>query len=678
MGKNDSAAGPPASTATEGRRLDSWKEIAAYLKRDVRTVQRWETVEGLPAHRHVHKLRSSVYAYVEELDQWWTGRQQALESLPAANSVKSKRTLWYGAAATLAVTFAASWLLLTSRRVDRQLNVHPMTGERGVESNPSFSPDGTKVAYVWWKEDDDYSDIFVRSLISDESLRITSTPITGEGPVVWSPDGNWLAYFGLRDGKRWIIVSPATGGREKKIANVNSFPFDMLPHLLSWAPDSQTLLFPDYVPGENFVAIHAASTASGERWRVTHPDAGGVDTSPSVSADGTRLAFLRSATANLTGRIHIAPVSNSLHTIGVAAPLSQEPRSAAGLMWVGREHRLVYAFTRFSMGTPGLWSVRTDRREGPRLIFPFPPSYSVTATMSADGQRIAFASYIGNRGFTRLDFPADPSRESVLHGLIGSAAGDQNPNLSPTGDRIAYGSSRSGHPEVWISKTDGSQPIRLTQFGGPLTGTPRWSPDETQIAFDSAANFNSDIWIVNSEGGQPRRLTTEPSAEFNPSWSVDGNSIYFTSNRTGRHEIWKAPAAGGAAVQITRNEGFGGFESPDGKYFYYGTKYIYPALRRVPVNGGAEETLVPRIRYIHDLRVGRSGVYFLADCRPCQSLKQAWELQRYTFSTGELDVLARFRARMSMGLAISPDETWALVNVWERTTVNIILVEGVN
>ncbi|WP_321476180.1 hypothetical protein [uncultured Paludibaculum sp.] len=55
----------------------------------------------------------------------------------------------------------------------------------------------------------------------------------------------------------------------------------------------------------------------------------------------------------------------------------------------------------------------------------------------------------------------------MLHGLIGSAAGDQNPNLSSKGDRIAYGSGRTGHPEIWISKIDGSQPIRLTQMGGP-------------------------------------------------------------------------------------------------------------------------------------------------------------------------------------------------------------------
>ncbi len=48
-------------------RLDSWKEIAGYLKRDIRTVQRWEKREELPVHRHIHEKGGSVYAYPAEL-----------------------------------------------------------------------------------------------------------------------------------------------------------------------------------------------------------------------------------------------------------------------------------------------------------------------------------------------------------------------------------------------------------------------------------------------------------------------------------------------------------------------------------------------------------------------------------------------------------------------------------
>ena len=55
-----------------GQQLDSWKAIANYLKRDVRTVQRWERQEGLPVHRKLHDKLSSVYAYKPELDDWWS------------------------------------------------------------------------------------------------------------------------------------------------------------------------------------------------------------------------------------------------------------------------------------------------------------------------------------------------------------------------------------------------------------------------------------------------------------------------------------------------------------------------------------------------------------------------------------------------------------------------------
>ncbi len=61
-------------------RLDSWKEIAAYLKRGARTVQRWEREEGLPVRRLQHDKLGSVYAFRAELDTWWAARAKDVES----------------------------------------------------------------------------------------------------------------------------------------------------------------------------------------------------------------------------------------------------------------------------------------------------------------------------------------------------------------------------------------------------------------------------------------------------------------------------------------------------------------------------------------------------------------------------------------------------------------------
>jgi TolB-like protein/tetratricopeptide (TPR) repeat protein len=65
---------PNAAPDSRGRRLESWKEIAVYLGRDVTTVRRWERREGLPVSRILHSKIGSVYAYTTELDAWRDSR----------------------------------------------------------------------------------------------------------------------------------------------------------------------------------------------------------------------------------------------------------------------------------------------------------------------------------------------------------------------------------------------------------------------------------------------------------------------------------------------------------------------------------------------------------------------------------------------------------------------------
>ena len=75
-------------------RLDSWKEIAAYLKRDVRTVQRWEREEGLPVQRLLHAKQGTVYAQPQELDAWWNSRRMRLErDLPKPTQIARTRRI---------------------------------------------------------------------------------------------------------------------------------------------------------------------------------------------------------------------------------------------------------------------------------------------------------------------------------------------------------------------------------------------------------------------------------------------------------------------------------------------------------------------------------------------------------------------------------------------------------
>src|ERR1700731_1526100 len=106
MGETPSGT-PPSGSPPEDR-LDSWKEIAAYLNRDVTTVQRWEKREGMPVHRHQHDRMGSVFASRAELDAWARGRNlRAAElneniapspdpatSLPPSPAMAASRIQW--------------------------------------------------------------------------------------------------------------------------------------------------------------------------------------------------------------------------------------------------------------------------------------------------------------------------------------------------------------------------------------------------------------------------------------------------------------------------------------------------------------------------------------------------------------------------------------------------------
>ena len=111
---------PPAS-----KRLDSWKEIAAYLKRDESTVRRWEK-EGLPVHRHAHKRKATVYAHKSEIDVWWNDGHGKLESIETATAGRRWRVVWW---ATAGLTLLAVGVGLNVAGVRDRLLGRPVAGE---------------------------------------------------------------------------------------------------------------------------------------------------------------------------------------------------------------------------------------------------------------------------------------------------------------------------------------------------------------------------------------------------------------------------------------------------------------------------------------------------------------------------------------------------------------------
>ncbi len=155
--------------------------------------------------------------------------------------------------------------------------------------------------------------------------------------------------------------------------------------------------------------------------------------------------------------------------------------------------------------------------------------------------------------------------------------------VSPSGQTIAFASTRSGTEEVWTSQADGSHPMQLTRQGG--TG-PAWSPDGQRIVFVSIVEGKADIYVVDAEGGEPKRLTTDPKPDNTPSWSHDGRWIYFA---TANQQIRKVSPEGEETFPVARRWAWP-HASAAGEYVYYMQGRIW----RVPSEGGEEVEILEK------------------------------------------------------------------------------------
>lgn len=120
--------------------LESWKQIAAYLKKSERTVRRWERVEGLPVHRHEHVKQDTVFAHVDELDRWVGRRRQTgVPSVPSAGT----------AHATVPRAEATNSYLLEHDAITRVIDCYIAGGRAGDSEmmRPAFHPQATMAGF---------------------------------------------------------------------------------------------------------------------------------------------------------------------------------------------------------------------------------------------------------------------------------------------------------------------------------------------------------------------------------------------------------------------------------------------------------------------------------------------------------------------------------------------------
>ncbi len=197
---------------------------------------------------------------------------------------------------------------------------------------------------------------------------------------------------------------------------------------------------------------------------------------------------------------------------------------------------------------------------------------SVSPRVSPDNSRLAFSS-LGRQGF-------EIHMYSLLLGRMvnfpTSGGASFSPAWSPSGKDVAYSSTRSGTPSIWITDSNGNLARRVTSFkGGDVS--PVYNPKTgSQIAWISGRTGLPQLYVMDTDGSNVSRMTDGGYAS-SPSWSPNGQFIAFAWNRKygpgapGGQDIYVMEVATKRWIQLTHDGGRCDFPSwsPDGRHIVY-------------------------------------------------------------------------------------------------------------
>ena len=539
--------GSPTSAPHD--RLDSWKAIAGYLKRDVTTAQRWERREAMPVHRHLHEKQGSVYAYRSELDAWSQRRRTEIgvaeepASEPVVQSGVAPFSLQDGRRGTrrrlvtvlggvlVAVLGISAWWIVAQRNgADRDplrdARVTQLTDLSGTEQAAAISPDGRFVAFL--AQESGHSDAWITEVGSSQYRNLTHGGVSElVNPSIrtlgFSPDGRLVTIWsrksdGSRSGDINILATPAQGS-----ADLETY----LPEAaeLAWSSDGHRLVYHTTAPGDP-IFVKASGQASAHQIYVA--PAGVHCHFPVWSADDAYIYFVRGIPPDAWDIWRIRPSGEGLERITFHNSLVSHP------VLLDR-HTLVYLATDAQRSGPWMFSIDVERRV-PRRINSGLEHYTSLAA-SADGYRLVATASTVRSSISQL-----PIADTALPAVPVSPSG-MSPRFGP--DYLLYVSPPGKRQGIWKRVNGVSREIWGTTQS-TIVGGPAIAPDGRRIAWTSADGDRTSLWIMDSDGGHSRTLTDSLTLRGNPAWAPDGKSIVAAVVRDGEPRLTKIPLDGSA------------------------------------------------------------------------------------------------------------------------------------
>jgi Tol biopolymer transport system component len=464
-------------------------------------------------------------------------------AVPIPRPLRSAMPFRIVAALALVLALAAGallWRVLRGARPAPPRTYQQLTSADGMETFPTFAPDGKSFAYV--SSQTGNRDIYVQRVDGRIGMDITAESGADDSEPAFSPDGAQIAFRSERGGGG-IFVMGVAGDSPRRLTNFGHNP--------SWSPDGTKLVFAT----EDVEMSPSVRGRSSELWTVdlatstprplVQAGKGGPDfgrdsdaVQPSWSPHGKRIAFWG---------IALRPSGPS--AIWTIDPNAAEPKktvvrvtSDTGMHWNpvwSPDGKYLY-YGSDGDGTLNLWRMAIDEETG--RPGGAPESMALPASVTGDfafakSGELAYVAVTSLYRILALPLDAEAGTLGPYRQLFSGSQTIVGYQPSPDGTKIAYTKDTGTEDDIFIADADGVRTRQLTQ--GARDRAVQWAADGETLYFHSPrGGTGASIWSVRADGSGLTRITTEAEVRalgaisfFQPVPSPDGRTLVVQTDR---------------------------------------------------------------------------------------------------------------------------------------------------
>ena len=402
----------------------------------------------------------------------------------------------------------------------------------------TLSPDGHAVAFS--SPVGGVAQVFIMLVSGGEPLQLTNN--SGDKVVnSFSADGTEI-YYRTQTGTNDVWVVPTLGGNPQRLS---------LGYRMATSPDGRWLYYVKAGSAASIFRADKSGLGEQEIYRFDAPALRPARILPFPTEDHL-LVFLSNPQSNMQ-HFSVYDVNPQTRAATDLGELSANPLDA---VWA--EPGQTVLLSRTVNGLTNIWKYSLKNKSLAQVTFGPGPDFS---PMSEPGGKGIY--FVNGKSSGLLTAYNTRTKEST--NIVEDAT---QPAISRNGKRLMYVTvPDQERAELWVSKIDGSQKLKVATTTSGSLGTGAWAPDDLHLTFMEEASGKPDKpYIVAADGGQPRELAGTGVVIQNILWSADQKSVYLNGLGTSGWTVWKQNVDGSNLEKFIEGCGEVFDVAPNGEY----------------------------------------------------------------------------------------------------------------